>query len=94
MKCKDCDCCEKGWFDSNPNHYVCIGVKKPFIIKNINNKCIAYPEKRTLNRIDELKYGTVKEFEIGTTLWYEPVTDVIDGFVLRGYDGNIIKVWT
>lgn len=44
--------------------------------------------------VDELKYGTVKEFENDTTLWYEPVTDAIDGFVLRGHDGNIIKVWT
>ena len=45
MKCKDCDCCKIGWFKSKPESYVCIGVKEPFIIANINNECTEYPEK-------------------------------------------------
>ena len=46
MKCRDCDCCCKGWFPYKPNEYVCIGVKEPFIISNINLECSEYPSKR------------------------------------------------
>ena len=45
MKCKDCDSCRLGWFNSKPESYVCIGVKEPFVIENINNECTEYPEK-------------------------------------------------
>ena len=38
MKCKDCDACQKGYFKSKPNDYVCIGVCEPFVIRNINNE--------------------------------------------------------
>lgn len=41
-----------------------------------------------------LEYGVIKEFENGVALWYEPVTDEIDGFVLRGPNDEVIKVWT
>ena len=44
MKCKDCDHCKPGWFKSSPDKYVCIGVKHPFVIDNINDDCTAYPE--------------------------------------------------
>ena len=46
MKCIDCNCCRKGWFDFAPDVYVCIGVKEPFAINNINRECTEYPEKR------------------------------------------------
>ena len=46
MKCRDCDCCHKGWFPSKPDAYVCIGVKEPFVISDINWECPEYPEKR------------------------------------------------
>ena len=36
MKCKDCASCKKGWFKSSPDEYVCIGVKNPFVINDIN----------------------------------------------------------
>lgn len=36
MKCKDCSSCEKGWFSSRPYDYVCIGVKYPFVIDDID----------------------------------------------------------
>lgn len=48
MKCKDCTACKKGWFESSPDEYVCIGVKHPFTIENINNDCIPYGEREEL----------------------------------------------
>jgi hypothetical protein len=45
MKCKDCQSCRKGYFKSLPNSYVCIGIKEPFIISDINAECTEYPEK-------------------------------------------------
>lgn len=44
--------------------------------------------------MEQLEYGIIKDFGNGITLWYEPITDVIDGFVLREKDGSIIKVWS
>ena len=44
--------------------------------------------------MDQLKYDVIKEFEDGTALWYEPITDEVDGFVLRGPNDEVIKVWT
>lgn len=42
MKCKDCDCCKQGWFSYRPKDYVCIGVKHPFVISDINHECTEY----------------------------------------------------
>ena len=50
MKCRECSCCRKGWFESRPNSYVCIGVKEPFVIDNINVQCTEYPEKNKKNK--------------------------------------------
>lgn len=44
--------------------------------------------------MEQLRYGLIEEFEDGTTLWYEPITDVIDGFTLRNQDGSIIRIYT
>lgn len=46
MKCKDCKACEKGYFGSKPNEYVCIGVSEPFVIENINSYCTEHTEKK------------------------------------------------
>lgn len=43
MKCKECTACCKGWFESKPESYVCIGVKEPFIIDDIYQECIVCP---------------------------------------------------
>lgn len=48
MKCKDFECCHKGFFKSKPDSYVCIGVPEPFIIDDINAECTEYPEKNEL----------------------------------------------
>ena len=53
MKCKECKCCKKGWFRSSPDTYVCIGVKHPFEIKDINVECTEYEEYR--NKKHEVK---------------------------------------
>lgn len=42
---------------------------------------------------DSLTYGIIKEFKNGTSLWYEPITDNLDGFVLRATDDDIIEIW-
>lgn len=47
-----------------------------------------------MNEMDYgLTYGLVKEFNNCTQLWYEPITDEIDGFVLRDTRGSIIQIW-
>ena len=45
VKCKDCDSCRKGFWTSKPEAYICIAVKEPFEIADINNECTEYPEK-------------------------------------------------
>ena len=73
MKCKDCDCCRKGWFKSKLNDYVCIGVPEPFVIKDINVECTEYEERRNKKvgikeAISHFKYG------ISHDIFSEPVT--------------------
>lgn len=53
MKCRDCDYKMKGFFACEPNKYVCIGVKEPFVIEDTNVECTEYPEKReeTIGRV-------------------------------------------
>lgn len=56
MKCKDCDKCKLGWFPSKPEEYVCIGVKEPFVIGDINVECTEYSYMRTTTAtIQEVK---------------------------------------
>ena len=55
MKCKDCDACQKGFFRSKPEAYVCIGVKEPFVIDDINVECTEYPEHRNERANNEVK---------------------------------------
>lgn len=62
MKCRDCNYCEKGWFESKPYLYVCTGVKHPFAISNIDNECTEYVYKR------EQKFQTEETFDRQTAL--------------------------
>ena len=41
-KCKDCDYAVKDFFKCEPGKYVCIGVKEPFVIGDINKECTEY----------------------------------------------------
>lgn len=72
MKCKDCSSCHEGWFSYRPNAYVCIGVKEPFIISDIEQECTEYPEKRDKPRIED----AIAHFKYGIThdIFSEPVT--------------------
>lgn len=42
MKCRDCDHKMKGFFACEPDKYVCIGVKEPFVINDIEKECTEY----------------------------------------------------
>ena len=42
MKCRDCDYKMKGFFACEPDKYVCIGVKEPFVINDIDKECTEY----------------------------------------------------
>lgn len=59
MKCKECASCKKGWFKSSPDDYVCIGVKTPFVINDVDAECTEYPEYRdkdvTTERLEAIK---------------------------------------
>jgi hypothetical protein len=47
------------------------------------------------NTPQRLEYGAVQEYGNGTTLWFEPITDTLDGFVLRRSDnGSILAVFS
>ena len=60
MKCKDCDCRSyKGFFESKPDAYVCLGVKEPFIIDDIDAECTEYPEKNKDAVISVIKVDTI-----------------------------------
>lgn len=45
MKCRYCNACQKGYFKSQPDKYVCIGVPEPFVIEDVNSFCAEYPKK-------------------------------------------------
>ena len=47
MKCCECSACRKGWFENQPDSYVCVGVLNPFVISDVNAECTEYPEKKT-----------------------------------------------
>lgn len=45
MKCRYCNACQKGYFKSQPDKYVCIGVPEPFVIDNLDSYCTEYSQK-------------------------------------------------
>lgn len=61
MKCKDCKACKKGWFSSDPDCYVCIGVKEPFVINDVNTHCTEYEDKRDMTGIEYVCKNFTKE---------------------------------
>lgn len=70
MKCKDCNACEKGFFKSKPDAYVCIGVSEPFVIRNIDNECTEYDNLKepelwswTETNWDDWSHGTFNSRE-------------------------------
>lgn len=77
MKCKDCGCCHKGWFKSQPDAYVCTGVKVPFVIDNINHNCTEYTDRAASNKIEVVRCphcdeSYYQELYSTTTCLYSP----------------------
>lgn len=87
MKCRECDCCFKGYFASKPNAYVCIGVKEPFIIDDTNVECTEYPEKRNKEIVMNTAEMWLKAQKDGKT--YE----CIDGDIAYSKDMGLVDKW-
>lgn len=71
-KCKDCEACKKGFFKSEPNAYVCIGVPKPFIVESIDNFCSEYnrtEEPLSTQKDKQQKVVTIKDYKKGDTAY-------------------------
>ena len=78
MKCKDCGCCRKGWFESRPDSYVCTGVKEPFIIDNIYSDCTEYSDRAASNNVEVVRcqYCDESYYQVlykTTTCVYSPI---------------------
>lgn len=67
MKCIECDSCVKGFFNNQPELYACIGVKHPYIIRDVNQECAEYPELRERKSYDFKIPKTQKIIEIRLT---------------------------
>jgi len=60
MKCVDCGGCQKGWNESKPDKYYCLGVKEPFEIYDIYAECTEYPDPETIEGCKyERKYSVL-----------------------------------
>lgn len=60
MNCKVCKHCIKGYFDSRPDDYVCIGFGNPFSINDrIVSECSIYEKDESKN--DDMAFS--KQFE-------------------------------
>lgn len=59
MKCKDCNACRQGYFESRPDKYVCIGVREPFVIDDTGHECTEYKEKR--DEVSKIEIDFVKD---------------------------------
>ena len=94
MKCKNCSACHKGYFKSKPNDYVCIGVKEPFVISNIDNECTEYPEKNKDNT-PMIVEKSWEEFRDSGFLWW--VNMILHTFgwaiTIKMEDGKIIDAY-
>ena len=74
MKCKDCDHAIKDFFKCAPGKHVCIGVKEPFVINDINVECTQYPENRD-SKIDNSKNPEPLKTYVGDDAIYIPISN-------------------
>lgn len=99
MKCRDCTSRKKGWFSSNPNEYVCIGVKEPFTINNINAECTKYEDKCDMTGIEYVCKNFTKEEIIKQIIDSSIISPCIEDFgietelSLNICDGNCEECW-
>lgn len=89
MKCKDCGSCEKGWFPSRPYDYVCIGVKEPFVINDINKECTEYEDKRDITGIEYVCKNFTKEGIIKQIIDSSIISPCIEDFGIKTELSNI-----
>ena len=65
----------------------------PDVYKYTINELIENVERLENNMIpDSISYGIVKSYK-DWDLWFEPITDTIDGFVMRKNDVSIIGIF-
>lgn len=89
MRCKDCGSCEKGWFPSRPYDYVCIGVKYPFVIDDINTECTEYKDKRDMTGIEYVCKNFTKEEIIKQIIDSSIISPCIEDFGIETELSNI-----
>ena len=89
MKCKDCSSCEKGWFPSRPYDYICIGVKYPFVIDDINKECTEYEDKRDMTGIEYVCKNFTKEEIIKQIIDSSIISPCIEDFGIETELSNI-----
>ena len=87
MRCRDCNGCKKGWFESKPEEYVCICVKEPFVIDDINVKCTEYPEKRNEISVQE----AIKELSYDNTAYGGKCTEEVRILAIQALEKQIPK---
>ena len=94
MKCKDCDACHKGYFQSKPDDFVCTGVYEPFVIENIDKECTEYPEKNKENT-PMIVEKSWEEFRDSGFLWW--VNMILHTFgwaiTVKMEDGKVIDAY-
>ena len=65
----------------------------PYIYKQNINELIEKVERLENNMTtDSIGYGIIKSYT-DWDLWFEAITDTVDGFVMRNHDGSIIGVF-
>ena len=89
MKCKDCKACKKGWFSSDPDNYVCIGVKEPFAINDINAECTEYKDKHYITGIEYVCKNFTKEEIIKQIIDSSIISPCIEDFGIETELSNI-----
>lgn len=73
MKCRECNSCTKGYFASQPESYVCIGVKHPFVIEDVDHECTEYPEKNvSVTCVATIEEPKIAEAYVGDDGIYVP----------------------
>lgn len=92
MKCKDCKACKKGWFSSDPDDYVCIGVKEPFVINDINKECTEYEDKHDITGIEYVCKNFTKEEIVEKIIFYAPDSPCIEGFGIITEDSRVCNI--
>lgn len=68
--------------------------EKGFRLKSVNDNFYTYEKDggTVITIVPKEKYGIKCRCSNGNDIWYEPITDEVDGWVERTSDGAIVKV--